>query len=283
MMDTEFVALRPLLFSVAYRITGSRADTEDILQEAYLRWQTVDQESIESPRAFLTTMVSRLSLDTLKAARRKREVYIGPWLPEPVLGPMNEPAELAESLSFAFLHLLESLKPQERTAFLMHDVFDNSYAEVAEMLETSEVNARQMVSRARTHLRAERPKRRVDPQKHEHLFGEFMRACAEGDASTLLALLKQDVVLYSDGGGKASAAINPVTGAERVIRFLVGLTKKPVGDIGGYLTLVNGSPGAVVTVDGNPYCVLTVEFENETIRTVYFILNPDKLNPPLLQ
>lgn len=282
MTDTVFVGLRPLLFSIAYRTTGSRADSEDILQEAFLRWQSVDQKTLQSPKAFLTTMVSRLALDTLKAAKRKREVYVGPWLPEPVLGPMHEPAELAESLSFAFLHLLESLKPQERTAFLMHDVFDHSYTELAELLETSEANARQMVSRARAHLRAQRPKRRVDPQRHEHLFTEFMRACSEGDASTLLALLKQDVVLYSDGGGKVSAAINPVAGAEQVMRFLLGLVKKPVGVVGGYPTVVNGGPGAVITIDGHPFCVLTVEFENDSIQTVYFILNPDKLNAVLL-
>src|SRR5450432_1915692 len=171
-MPDPFDELRPRLFSVAYRMTGSRADAEDILQEAFLRWQAAEQTAIESPKAFLTTVVSRLSLDALKAAHRKREVYIGPWLPEPIVGPVSEPVELAESLSFAFLHLLESLPASERVAFLMREIFDADYKEVAEALETSDANARQLVSRAREHIRARRPRHRVDPERHQQLLGE---------------------------------------------------------------------------------------------------------------
>jgi RNA polymerase sigma-70 factor (ECF subfamily) len=188
-MTDSFTPLRPLLFSIAYRMTGSRADAEDVLQEAFLRWQSADRESIRSEKAFLTTVVSRLSLDALKAAHRKKEVYIGPWLPEPIVGPVSEPVELAESLSFAFLHLLESLPPSERVAFLMREIFEADYQHVAEALETTEANARQLVSRAREHLRSKRQRAPVDPAKHQQLLSEFMRACALGDASSLVGLL----------------------------------------------------------------------------------------------
>lgn len=273
----EFSELRPLLFSIAYRMTGSRADAEDILQEAFLRWQATDRGVVQSPKAFLTTVVSRLSLDALKAAHRQREVYVGPWLPEPIVGPVTEPAELAESLSFAFLHLLESLPAQERVAFLMREVFDSDYSEVAAALETSEANARQLVSRAREHLRARRPKQRVDPAKHQQLLGEFMRACAVGDATSLVGLLKQDATLYSDGGGKTRAALNPIYGADRIIRFILGILKKDLGTFGAYPVEVNGGPGAVVTLDGRPHTLVTIEPDGDRIGTVFYVLNPDKL------
>lgn len=273
----EFSELRPLLFSVAYRMTGSRADAEDIVQEAFLRWQAVDRRAIASHKAFLMTVVSRLSLDALKAAHRKREVYVGPWLPEPMVGPVSEPVELAESLSFAFLHLLESLPAQERVAFLMREVFDADYAEVAGTLETSEANARQLVSRARDHLRSRRLRRRVDPAKHQQLLNEFLRACAVGDATSLVGLLKEDAILYSDGGGKARAALHPIIGSDKIIRFIVGLLKKGLGELGAYPVEVNGAPGAMITVDGRRNTLVTIEPDGNRIATVYYVLNPDKL------
>ena len=283
MTADPFADLRPLLFSVAYRMTGSRADAEDVLQEAFLRWQATERSSVQSPKAFLTTIVSRLSLDALKAAHRQREVYVGPWLPEPIVGPVTEPAELAESLSFAFLHVLESLPPPERVAFLMREVFDADYQDVSAALETSEANARQMVSRAREHLRARRPRHRVEPAKHQQLLGEFMRACAVGDASALVGLLKQDAILYSDGGGKTRAALNPIYGSDRIIRFVLGLLKKGLGEFGGYPMEVNGAPGAVVTIDGIPHTLVSIEPEGDRIRTVYYVLNPDKLGALIRQ
>ena len=276
-MTDAFDGLRPLLFSIAYRMTGTRADAEDAVQETYMRWQASDRDSIQSPKAFLTTVISRICLDVLKSLHRKREVYVGLWLPEPMVGPSTEPVELMESLSFAFLHLLESLTPSERVAFLMHDIFDASYGEVAEVLETSSANARQLASRAREHLRARRPKVRVKREKHQQLLWAFVKACAEGDASALFGLLKQDAVLYSDGGGKVHAAINPIYGADRIVRFILGLHKKGVGELRGYALDVNGAPGAAVTRDGAPYMIHAVEVEDDRIQTVYYIMNPEKI------
>jgi RNA polymerase sigma-70 factor (ECF subfamily) len=274
-----FEGVRPLLFSIAYRMTGTRADAEDVLQEAFLRWQAADRSGIASPKAFLTTIVSRLSLDVLKAARRKREVYTGPWLPEPIVGPVSEPLEMAESLSMAFLYVLESLAPEERVAFLMREIFDAPYAEVAETLQTSEANARQLVSRARDHLRSRRPRQRVDPNAHRQLLYEFMRACGEGDATTLVGLLRDDAVLYSDGGGKARAALNPIYGADKIIRFVLGLRRKDIGEFGGFATEINGSAGAVITLDGRLHSVITIEMDEGRISSIYLVANPDKLQP----
>ena len=273
----EFFDLRPLLFSVAYRMIGSRADAEDILQEAFLRWQATDRSVVQSPKAFLITVVSRLSLDALKSAHRQREVYIGPWLPEPIVGPVSEPLELAESLSFAFLHFLESLPADERVAFLMRDVFDAEYREVAQTLETTEANARQLVSRARERLRSRRSKHKVDPATHQRLLAEFMRACAVGDATALVGLLKEDAILYSDGGGKIRAALNPILGSNKIVRFIVGLLNKSVGKLAAYPVEVNGAPGAMITVDGRRHTLVTIEPDGNRIAIVYYVSNPDKL------
>jgi RNA polymerase sigma-70 factor, ECF subfamily len=281
-----FHELRPLLFSIGYRILSVKADTEDVLQEAYLRWQAAPAESIRSPKAFLTTVVSRLALDALKAAHRKREVYLGPWLPEPIIGPVTEPVELAESLSFAFLRLLESLGPAERVAFLMREVFEAEYSDVAEALETSESNARQLVSRARGHLKEGRTNQ-VNRARHPELLAAFLQACAEGDSGALVILLKEDAVLFSDGGGRTRAALNPIFGSDRIIRFVFGLRRKGLGEYGGYPAQVNGLPGAVITLDGKPNAVLSIAVEGDRIRELYFVLNPEKLggiarNPDML-
>jgi RNA polymerase sigma-70 factor (ECF subfamily) len=274
-----FEGVRPLLFSIAYRMTGTRADAEDVLQEAFLRWQAADRAGIESPKAFLTTVVSRLSLDVLKAARRKREVYTGPWLPEPIVGPVNEPVELAESLSLAFLHVLESLPAEERVAFLMREVFDAAYSEVAGTLETSEANARQLVSRAREHLRSRRARKRVDPKAHQELLYRFLEACGDGDATALVGMLRDDAILYSDGGGKARAALNPIYGADRIIRFVLGLRRKDLGEWGGFGVEINGEPGAAVTLGGVVHSAITIELDEGRISAIYLVANPEKLGP----
>lgn len=276
-MTDAFDQLRPVLFSIAYRMTGTRADAEDAVQETYMRWQASDRDAIYSPKAFLTTVISRVCLDVLKSSHRKREVYVGPWLPEPMVGPSTEPVELMESLSFAFLHLLESLTPSERVAFLMHDVFDASYGEVAEALGTSGANARQLASRAREHLRAQRPKVKVKREKHQQLLWAFVKACAEGDAGALFGLLRQDAMLYSDGGGKVKAAINPIYGADRIVHFILGLHKKGIGELRRFPMDVNGAPGAAVTRDGAPYMIQAIEVADDRIRTVYYVLNPEKI------
>jgi RNA polymerase sigma-70 factor (ECF subfamily) len=274
-LTDTFTELRPLLFSIADRMTGSRVDAEDAIQETYLRWQAADHDSVESPRAFLTTVISRICIDLLRSAHRKREVYTGHWLPEPIVGPSTEPVELAESLSLAFLHVLESLSPSERVAFLMHDVFDASYSEVADALETSGANARQLASRARDHLR--RPKTRIERDKHQKLLWAFLQACTEGDAAALVGLLKQDAVLYSDGGGKTRAAINPIVGVDRIVRFILGIRQKGIGDLKAVPAEVNGEPGAAITRNGLPYMIHAIEVEDDRIRSIFYILNPDKL------
>jgi RNA polymerase sigma-70 factor (ECF subfamily) len=273
----QFTQLRPLLFSIAYRMTGTRADAEDAVQEAFLRWQTADRDAIDSPRAFLTTVISRICLDLLKSAHRKREVYVGSWLPEPIVGPAPEPVELAESLSMAFLHVLESLSPSERVAFLMHDVFDASYSDVADALDTSGANARQLASRAREHLRARRPKTRIKREKHQELLWAFLQACTNGDEATLLGMLKQDAVLYSDGGGKVRAAINPILGADRIVRFILGLREKGIGELRAAPAEVNGEPGAAITRNGQPYMIHAIEVVDDRIQTIFYVVNPEKL------
>jgi RNA polymerase sigma-70 factor (ECF subfamily) len=273
----QFTQLRPLLFSIAYRMTGTRADAEDAVQEAFLRWQSADRDAIDSPRAFLTTVISRICLDLLKSAHRKREVYVGSWLPEPIVGPAPEPVELAESLSMAFLHVLESLSPSERVAFLMHDVFDASYSEVADALDTSGANARQLASRAREHLRARRPKARIQRAQHEKLLWAFLQACTNGDEATLLGMLKQDAVLYSDGGGKVRAAINPILGADRIVRFILGLREKGIGELRAAPAEVNGEPGAAITRNGQPYMIHAIEVVDDRIQTIFYVVNPEKL------
>jgi RNA polymerase sigma-70 factor (ECF subfamily) len=273
----QFTQFRPLLFSIAYRMTGTRADAEDAVQEAFLRWQSADRDAIDSPRAFLTTVISRICLDLLKSAHRKREVYVGSWLPEPIVGPAPEPVELAESLSMAFLHVLESLSPSERVAFLMHDVFDASYSAVADALDTSGANARQLASRAREHLRARRPKARIQRAQHEKLLWAFLQACTNGDEATLLGMLKQDAVLYSDGGGKVRAAINPILGADRIVRFILGLREKGIGELRAAPAEVNGEPGAAITRNGQPYMIHAIEVVDDRIQTIFYVVNPEKL------
>src|SRR5580698_1858750 len=185
-----FEVYRPLLFSLAYRMLGTRADAEDIVQDAYLRWQAASQEEVRAPKSYLTTVVARLSLDSLKSARRKRETYVGEWLPEPIVEPKGSTAlEMAESLSLAFLHVLETLSPDERVAFLLREVFDAEYAEIAATLETSEPNCRQLIARARKHIRDRRPRFQVDQARQQNVLEQFLAACQSGDPSRLLPLL----------------------------------------------------------------------------------------------
>ena len=276
--ETQFQELRPLLFSLAYRMLGTRADAEDVVQDAYLRWQSAPAEEVRSPKSYLTTVVARLALDGLKAAHRKRETYAGPWLPEPLVEPMGtEAVEMAESLSLAFLHLLESLSPAERVAFLLREVFDAGYDEVAAALETSEANSRQIVNRARKHIRDRRPRFTVDRDRQMAVLREFLAACATGDPSQLTAMLTEEAVLYSDGGGKVSAALNPIFGADRVVRFLIGVARKlPAFSV--QFAEVNGGIGAVLLDAGRPFSVMTLDLTPDgRIASLFVVSNPDKL------
>ena len=276
--ETQFQELRPLLFSLAYRMLGTRADAEDVVQDAYLRWQSAGAAEVRSPKSYLTTVVARLALDGLKAAHRKRETYVGPWLPEPLVEPMGtEAVEMAESLSLAFLLLLESLSPAERVAFLLREVFDAGYDEVAAALETTEANSRQIVARARKRIQDRRPRFTVDRDRQMAVLREFLAACATGDPSQLTVMLAEDAVLYSDGGGKVSAALNPIFGADRVVRFLIGISGK-LPAVTVQFAEVNGGIGAVLLDAGKPFSVMALDLTADgRIASLYFVSNPDKL------
>ena len=282
-LDT-FSEYRTLLFSIAYRMLGSAADAEDIVQEAFLRWQAASDEQVRAPRAYLSTVVTRLCIDQVRSAQARREVYVGPWLPEPILTArmpeMMGTAELAESLSFAFLLLLESLGPVERAVFLLREVFDYSYPEIAGIVGKSEANCRQMVKRAREHLRERRPRFEVSREQQEKVTRRFLEVCAGGDMQGLLSMLSGEVTLASDSNGKVQAARNILHGASSVARFLFGvLAKLPAGQaITARMTEINGQPGIAVYIDGEPNSVIALDVEGDRITAVNMVLNPDKLD-----
>ncbi len=285
----DFDRHRRLLFSIAYRMLGSVADAEDVLQEAYLRWQRTEEE-VRSPRAYLSAVVTRLSIDQLKSARVRREEYIGAWLPEPILTEgegADAPAEAAileESLSMAFMVLLESLTPTERAVFLLREVFDYDYGEVSRLVGKSEENCRQISRRARQSVAARRPRFEASQEQEERLMESFLQACAGGDMEALVSLLSEDVILWSDGGGKVRAALNPIRGADKVIRWFAGILQKTPPGLTFRTASVNGRPGAVgYYADGSPQSVVTLEVEGESIRAIHFVVNPEKLEniPPL--
>jgi len=283
---TIFAEQRPKLFGVAYRMLGSVADAEDVIQETYLRWQEVADggTGIESPSAYLTTMVSRRCLDELRSARRRREQYVGEWLPEPLLEDdrvdPEATTELEDSLSTAFLVVLEALSPGERAAFLLHDVFGYEYSELARILGRAEPACRQLVTRARRRVAERRPRFDVSPEEHARLLGEFMHATTAGDVDGLVSLLAHDAVLRADGGGVVTADSNPIEGADRIARWFFGvMTKAPPGfaiDFGP----VNGLPGLVMRVEGAMYGVMSIEVRDSKIQNVYIQVNPEKLHMP---
>lgn len=277
---------RALLFSIAYRMTGSVGDAEDLVQEAYARYAAArrDGVTIDSPRAWLSTVTTRLAIDHLRAARRRREAYIGPWLPEPLVtddgpGPA-EHAEVADTLSQAFLVLLESLTPVERAVFLLHDVFGYDYPEIAEAVGKREDNCRQIAARARRRVEERRPRFEDDARRREELLERFLAACETGDVDHLKQLLAADAVLYSDGGGKAIAARRPIFGADRVARCMAGLARKRRRRTGweDRRVAVNGHPGQVLIAPGGEIShVLTVDVADGAIQTIWIVRNPDKL------
>jgi RNA polymerase sigma-70 factor (ECF subfamily) len=280
--ESSFQEHRPLLFSLAYRMLGTRSDAEDIVQDAWLRWRSAPVEEIRSPKSYLTTIVARLALDSLKSARRKRETYMGEWLPEPLVEPPGSSAvEMAESLSLAFLHILETLSPEERIAFLLREVFDAEYSEIASTLETSEANCRQLIARARKHIRERRPRFKVDRERQQSVLKEFLAACYTGDPSRLLPMLSPDVVMHSDGGGKAPATINPIYGPDKITRFFVGLAKKGIGaGLSVKFADVNGEPGALLMAGSTLDTAVSIQLdESGLIDRIFLVRNPDKLPP----
>jgi RNA polymerase sigma-70 factor (ECF subfamily) len=286
MMDAVavFAEERPKLFGVAYRMLGSVADAEDVVQETYLRWQDVVDHgtAIDSPSAYLTTMVSRRCLDELRSARRRREEYVGEWLPEPLLADDRlDPAgqtELVDSLSTAFLVVLETLSPGERAAFLLHDVFGYEYSELARILGRAEPACRQLVARARRRVHERRPRYEVSPEEHTRLLNELLHASSTGDLDGLLGLLTEDAVLRSDGGGVVQAARNPIHGADRVARWLVGVVEKAPPGLTSTIEPVNGLPGIVMRLDGALFGVGSIEVRDGRIQGVYIQVNPAKLS-----
>ena len=296
MMDAalSFEPHRRRLLGLAYRMLGSLAEAEDAVQDAYLRWHGVDRDDVKDTRAFLTTATTRICLDVLRSARARREEYVGPWLPEPVvdtkaLAP-DAQTELAEDLSIALLLALDRLSPLERAAFLLHDVFDCSFSEVASALGRSEAACRQLATRARTHVREARPRgesvarnraattKDEATTKHEKLVSAFVDAARSGDLQALMSLLADEARLVTDGGGKVQAALNVIDGADRVARFIIGVSTKGLAEVTTLrFGLVNGLPGLIMhSTDGS---VQTVAFEIEDgrIRTIYSVRNPDKL------
>jgi RNA polymerase sigma-70 factor (ECF subfamily) len=274
-----FNEYRPLLFSIAYRMLGSAMDAEDIVQEAFLRWQQASD--IESPKSHLAAIVTRLSIDHLRLAQTQREEYIGSWLPEPLLDQtLPAPAdttELADSLSLAFLRVLEKLSPVERAVFLPREVFDYDYNEIARVVGKTEANCRQLTRRARQAVAAERPRFDVSLEQHQRLLSRFIEACAAGDMEGLLALLAEDVTSWADGGGKTTAALWPVHGPDRVARHWFGVLKKLPSNMIVQVHLVNGQPGVVVSVNEHIFSVVCLDIAGERIRGIYSVLNPEKL------
>jgi len=278
--------LRPRAFGIAYRMLGSVTEAEDIVQEALLRVHAAIErgEEIASPRAYVATVATRLAIDELRSARARRENYVGEWLPEPIAEPEEDPAaqaEQADSLSLAFLVLLESLTPEQRAAFLLHDVFDYGYGEVAEIVGTSEQNARQLASRARRHVQEGRPRFDPSAEEREKLAESFFAAAERGDFDELEALLAEDVELHGDGGGLAPAIKKPVFGAARVGRMLGNWMRLGFERLGGVelrRIRINGQPGAeYVDSDGNLIGVMSLDIADGKVQAIRSIVNPEKL------
>ena len=277
-----FEAERDHLFAVAYRMLGSASEAEDALQEAFLRFAEHEAE-VGSARAFLTTIVVRLCLDQLKSARARRETYVGPWLPEPLLSkqpPERGPdarTELVESLSMAFLVLLERLSPLERAAFLLREVFEQPFAEIATTLGTTEVAIRQLVARARVHIDEQRPRYDASEQKKQELLRAFVVACATADPQALGDVLAADVVAHSDGGGKVRSALKPIYGRDNVVRFLLGVGRKQPRTGAWEFAWVNGEPGISLRGEAGVELALTLSVVDGAIAQVWMVSNPDKL------
>jgi RNA polymerase sigma-70 factor (ECF subfamily) len=278
----SFDPLRPRLVRVAYRMLGSMADAEDMVQEAFIRWLKTDRASVDQPEAFLRRTVARLSLDVLKSARRRRETYVGPWLPEPVVEAMNDLGldDEAEDVTLPLLLALERLSPLERAAFLLHDVFGVSFEEVAETLGREEASVRQLASRARTHVRASRPRFDVPKEKGLQIAEAFFAASRSGDMVGLQALLAADVVLHADGGGKRPAAFRLIEGLHDVLGAHAALArvfeKHGRSQVVRYAT-INGLPGFVTREADGLLQTTALQIEDGRITAIYVVRNPDKL------
>lgn len=278
---SEFETHRHHLFGVAYRMLGSVTEAEDAVQEAWLRWSGAERDRIDSPQAWLTTVVGRLALDRLRSAQHRRETYVGPWLPEPLVRVDDDPAdhaELADTLSLAFLTMLERLDPVERAAFLLREVFGLTYAEVAETVDRTEPNCRQIVHRAKERLDPDRPVRfEPGPDEERRLVDAFLGAALAGDVDALHQQLAADVVFWSDGGPNRRAARHPILGRDRVVPFLNGLVSRLSADAAIAHVRVNGAPGLAISDGGEPLLVVAFDLGPEGVRAFHTVLAPEKL------
>ena len=287
MTDEEvFEANRELLFSVAYRMLGTVADAEDAVQDTWLRWSAAPRSDVTEPRAYLARTVTHIALNKLRSARTRRETYIGPWLPEPLLtdtAPDSaDRAELAESVSLAMLVVLESLTPEERAVFVLHEVFGFTHAEIAVAIGRTDASTRQLMHRAREHVQARRPRFDVDAAQQREVTQRFLAAAMGGDIDELMMVLAPDVTLVADSGGKVQAPPRPITGASKVARFLAGAAGRPyrgisISDVTFDAAEINGGPGTLVMVGGKPLAAVITDIADGRIAAIQIVVNPDKL------
>ena len=271
-----FVAQRNLLFTVAYEMLGSAADAEDVLQETWLRWVDVDRSEVRDERAYLVRITTRLALNRMRTNARRRESYVGPWLPEPLLTAPDvaEDVELADSVSVAMLTLLETLAPTERAVFVLREVFDLGYDEIAAAVDKTPAAVRQIASRARAHVAERRPRAESTPRERDRVLERFMLAASTGDLQSLLDVLAPDVVLVTDGGGIKKAALRPILGSDKVVRFLVGVSTGPAeADV----VVVNGAPALRIVIDGELDTIVSFVVEAGLVTGLYVVRNPAKL------
>ena len=280
----DFNQYRSLLFAIAYRMLGSVMDAEDMVQESFIRWQRSPDRGIESAKSYLTTIVTRLCIDRLRSARSQREQYVGTWLPEPIVTTQaSDPSttvELADTLTMAFLVLLEHLSPVERAVFVLHEAFGYDYSEIGTIVDKSAANCRQIGRRARQRLANRRPRFQASRQQQEQLTRQFMLACKQGEVGGLLDLLAEDITLWSDGGGKVAACLKPLHGAAKVARFLraIELRNQKLGlAYEVELVRVNGQLGILYTLGDNIDSVVGIDIANQRIQALYFVRNPEKL------
>ena len=291
--DRVFERHRDLLMAVAYRILGQVADAEDVVQEAWIRWTNADTSEVADPRAFLVRVATRLSIDRLRRVKARRESYVGPWLPEPLLtgGDVAEHAALSESISIAMLVVLETLSPLERAVFVLREAFAMPYAEIAEVLGRSEPAVRQISRRAREHVREGRPRFDADQGERRRVTERFLEAAAGGDQDVLMDILAPDVTLVADGGGRARAPRRPLRGAEKVARFIAAISAPekiaqflqsvstgPLPEMNVRLAQVNGGPGIVATVGEKPVATIMLDVSDGLVQTIHLVANPEKMS-----
>jgi RNA polymerase sigma-70 factor (ECF subfamily) len=284
--EQTFSEHRKLLFAIAYRLLGSAADAEDVVQDAWFKWSAAERAQVSDPKAYLARIVSNLAMDRLRSTRRQREAYVGPWLPEPILTEpdASEDVVVAESVSVAMLVVLETLSPLERAVFVLKEVFDFSYAEIADAVDRSEAAVRQAGHRARNHIQARRPRFETDRTKRRELTERFFAASMGGDLNELMELLAPDVALWTDGGGKVRQAMRPIIGVDKVIRWLAGAASRPyegveIGSMSAEVAEINGAPGVVFSGAGRVIATLTVDLDDDgRIVAIHNVANPDKLH-----